>query len=382
MSAQAERRPHLLHVFSTFGVGGPQTRFVSLVNALGGRYRHTVLAMDANHGAASGLDSAVDCTFAAMPVVKTAGISIANLHHARLLLRSIKPDLLLTYNWGAIEWSLANFAMPHWPEIHIEDGFGPDESPAQQNPRRILTRRLLLARCAAIVVPSYTLLDVATRVWRLKRARVNHIANGIDCERFAQPADDALLASLGIDRHVPVVGTVAGLRPEKNLRRLLRVFAALPAARGARLVIVGDGPERALLAETAAQLGIAERVVMTGALANPERVLGRFSVFALTSDTEQMPNSVLEAMAAGLPILASDVGDLKRIVADANATFVIQRDDLAGLTAALDRLICDPALAAAIGRANRAHVNLHYSLAAMVARYEALFALAGRFDAH
>jgi L-malate glycosyltransferase len=380
MSARADRPPHLLHVFSTFGVGGPQTRFVSLVNALGRKYRHTVLAMDARHDAAAGLSGDVDCVFATMPVVKTAGISIANLRHARHLLRAVRPDLLLTYNWGTIEWSLANFVAPHWPQIHIEDGFGPDESPTQQNPRRILTRRLLLARADAIVVPSYTLLDVATRMWRLKR--VNHVPNGIDCERFARPTDDALLAALGIDGPGPVVGTVAGLRPEKNLRRLLHIFAALPAERGARLVIVGDGPERALLAETAAQLGIAQRVVLTGALANPERVLARFTVFALTSDTEQMPNSVLEAMAAGLPVLASDVGDLKRILAPDNAAFVLPRDDLGRLTQALDRLICDQAVAAAIGRANRAHVLSHYSLAAMVARYEALFAQAGSFDAH
>lgn len=138
-------------------------------------------------------------------------------------------------------------------------------------------------------------------------------------------------------------------------------------------MIVGDGPERALLNDAAAQLGVGDRVVPTGALAQPEQILGRFDVFALTSDTEQMPNAVLEAMAAGLPVLGTDVGDVKRMLAPENADFVLPREDEAALSAALLRLIRDDRLRARLGRANRDHVRSNYSLEAMVARYDALF---------
>jgi L-malate glycosyltransferase len=377
-----DQRRHLLHVFSTFGVGGPQTRFVSLANAMGRKYRHTVLAMDGNHGAGEGLDASLDFAFASMPVVKSAGISLANLRSARRLMRALKPDLLLTYNWGSIEWSLANRLFPLAPEIHLEDGFGPDEAPDRQAWRRVLFRHLSLARCARIVVPSRTLYDVAIKQWRLKAARVMHVPNGIDCDRFAREPDTGLLATLGIGGAVPVIGTVAALRREKNLGRLVHLFAALPPELGARLVIVGGGPELGAIRDSATALGVAERLVLAGAMAAPERLLGRFDVFALTSDTEQMPNSILEAMAAGLAILATDVGDLKRIVAPENAPFVLPREDERALGQALLALLRDRDLRGRIGRANRAHVRATYSLAAMVACYDALFTETCECDPH
>ncbi len=167
--------------------------------------------------------------------------------------------------------------------------------------------------------------------------RVIYLPNGIDCGRFSRacPIRSFSPRSGLTDEHL-VVGTVAALRAEKNLGRLLRLFAALPPSLSARLVIVGDGPERGALEEIAVHLGIADRVVMTGAMAAPERILGRFDVFALSSDTEQMPNSILEAMAAGLPILATDVGDVKRIVARENVPFVISREDEASIGARVD----------------------------------------------
>jgi glycosyltransferase involved in cell wall biosynthesis len=373
MATAADEPRHLLHVFSTFGVGGPQTRFVSLVNRLGGKYRHTVLAMDGNLAASAGLDKDVNCRFATIPVVKSAGISLANLRQARALLRRLRPDLLVTYNWGTVEWGPANWTPAFCPHLHIEDGFGPDESPDRQKFKRVAMRRILLARVRRIIVPSQTLVDVAARLWGFAAGRIVYVPNGIDCTRFAAPPEATFFAAHGIAPGMPIIGTVAGLRPEKNLARLIRIFAALPAASEVRLVIVGDGPERALLTEQAERSGARDRIVFAGAMAQPERLLGRFDVFALTSDTEQMPNSILEAMAAGLPIVAADVGDLSRMLAPENAGLVIPRDDEAAFAAALLALLRDPARRRAIGDADRAHVRTHYDLDAMVARYDTLF---------
>ncbi len=363
----------LLHAFSTFAVGGPQTRFTSLANALKDKYRHTVLAMDGNLAARSGLDPNIDCTFETMPVVKSGGISLANLRSARAVLRRVRPNLLCTYNWGSIEWSLANWLLPLAPQIHIEDGFGPDESPDRQQWRRAKMRRLFLSRSAHLVVPSRVLHDVAVGAWALPQSRVLYIPNGIDCERFASTPDAELLASLGIAKDDLVVGTVAALRPEKNLIRLLRIFAALRPDLAAKLVIVGDGPERSKLESEALRLGLADRVILTGAMAAPERILGRFDVFALTSDTEQMPNSVLEAMAASLPVLATDVGDVRRMVAPQNAPFILPRENSAALEEGLAALLRDGETRTRLGRLNRAHVRTEYDLAGMVRRYDSLF---------
>jgi glycosyltransferase involved in cell wall biosynthesis len=311
--------------------------------------------------------------------VKSGGISLANLRQARQLMRERRSDLLITYNWGTIEWALANWLAPLAPQIHIEDGFGPDESPQRQNPRRVVMRRLALSRCRVVIVPSRTLYEVATRVWRLSASQVVHLPNGIDCERFARSPDRARLAAVGIDGSGPVIGTVAALRPEKNLARLIRAVAGLPPVLRARLVLVGDGPEREMLRATAEQLGIAERVVFAGAMRDPEAVLGGFDVFGLSSDTEQMPNSILEAMAASLPVVATDVGDLRRMLAPENAPYVVPKEDEAGLSKALLSLIEAPEQRREIGRRNREYVVAQYSLDAMVRRYDALFS--GDWDA-
>lgn len=371
--APVEKPIHLLHAFSTFAVGGPQTRFTSIANALNGKYRHSVLAMDGNHAAKAGLDPKIDCRFETMPVVKSGGISIANLRNARGVLRRTRPNLLCTYNWGAIEWSLANGLHPLCPQIHVEDGFGPDESPDRQQRRRSTMRRLFLSRCVHVIVPSRVLYNVAVETWRLQASRVLYIPNGIDCERFAADAESSLVSELGISPSDLVIGTVAALRPEKNLTRLLRVFAALPRDTPAKLVIVGDGPERARLESEAAQFAVADRVVFTGALAAPERILGRFDIFGLSSDTEQMPNSVLEAMAASLPVIATDVGDLKRMLAPENASFVFAAGDEAAMVRGLASLSRDSSLRRGIGAQNRNRVRAEYSLATMVARYDEVF---------
>jgi len=118
---------------------------------------------------------------------------------------------------------------------------------------------------------------------------------------------------------------------------------------------------------------VAERVILTGAIDQPERLLGRMDVFALSSDTEQMPYSVLEAMAAGLPLVTTDVGDVKRMLAEDNAPFVVPTEAEARFTEALLGLLRDTGLRATVGRRNQDHVRTNYALETMVARYDTLF---------
>jgi glycosyltransferase involved in cell wall biosynthesis len=141
----------------------------------------------------------------------------------------------------------------------------------------------------------------------------------------------------------------------------------------AKLVIIGEGPERAPIEKIAEQLGIRDRVLLTGAMAEPERLLKRFDVFALTSDTEQMPNSVLEAMAAGLPVVSTDVGDVKEMLAPENSDFVYAAADEPRFVDGLRRLLTDRALRCQIGQSNALKVSSTYALESMVSRYDALY---------
>jgi len=304
---QPDAQRVLLHAFSTFKLGGPQARFVQLANAFGSQYRHIVAAMDNCFEAGERLDPQV--SWQKLPLTIKRGGALANRTLFRQVLKEKQPDLLLSYNWGAIEWAAANWpkCVPH---VHVEDGFGPDET-TQQLPRRAWTRRVLLGWFGVpVVVISHTLQHIATQVWKLPSSRVRLIPNGVSIPNtYAEKRPQALDHQAYL-----TIGTVAGLRPEKNLARLIKAFAAVRARQAARLVIVGGGSELASLQQLATGLGVADDVEFTGYLPDPLSRLVEFDLFALSSDTEQLPIAMLEAMALNIPVIATRVGDVPLII--------------------------------------------------------------------
>jgi glycosyltransferase involved in cell wall biosynthesis len=162
------------------------------------------------------------------------------------------------------------------------------------------------------------------------------------------------------------------LRPEKNIARLLRAIVQVANQTPVTLVIVGDGAERRALESQALALGLSDTVIFTGAIEDPARLLGAFDVFAISSDTEQMPISVLEAMAASLPIAGVDVGDVKEMVSPENSPFIVGQDSTT-LAAAMLNLLSDAQTRRRIGAANRQRVCKDYTLDCMVRTYTDLY---------
>jgi len=296
--------------------------------------------------------------------------TLHNLLPYRRIIREAGAGRLFTYNWGAVEFGLANL-VAGVPHVHVEDGFGPEET-RRQIPHRVLFRRLALARARPIVLPSRKLHAIASEVWRFPAAQLAYIPNGVDCARFARPPEPALCQQLGLDGTVPVIGTVAGLRPEKNVARLIRAFAQVRRTFESRLVIVGGGGQEAMLKQLASELGIARDVAFAGQVAGVERILGAFDVYAISSDTEQMPISLVEAMAAGLAVASVDVGDVAIMLAAENRAQVVALDD-AALAGAIAALLADKALRMRIGAANAAKARNEYDEASMLAAYDSLY---------
>ncbi|WP_158045864.1 glycosyltransferase family 4 protein [Skermanella pratensis] len=346
-------------------------RFAKIANRLGSRYRHTIVAVDGNTDCLDRLDPGLDVTLLPVEVEKGRAFSLRNLLRFRKVLRDRRPDLLLTYAWGAVEWGLANRLPALCPHLHFEDGFGPDEAIGRHFRRRIWFRRVALAGPTEVIVPSRLLEGIALESWRIPRQRVRFIPNGIDCARFAAAPDGTALPPRRPGELL--VGSVGTLRREKNFGRLLRAFAALPPTPAVRLALIGDGPDRPALEAAARGLGIEDRVDFAGNMMNPARALGLLDVFAISSDTEQMPLSLLEAMAAARPVVSTDVGDVRAMVTDENRPLVVSRDDEAALTAALHRLLTDATLRRRLGNANRARVVREYDEGSMLETYDRLF---------
>lgn len=351
----------LLHVFPTFAVGGSQMRFAAIANRFGRKYRHVIAALDGRTDCRERLGSGLDVHFEDIRLNSPS--SFEAIARFRTLLRQVRPSRLITYNWGSIECAMANWP-GRIPHIHIEDGFGPEEAD-RQLPRRVLTRRLVL-RNATVVLPSQTLYRLASEVWRLPKRVLRYVPNGVDCARFARARPFTW------NDEGPVIGTVASLRPEKNLTRLLDAFALVRGRMACRLVIVGDGAERPRLEAYAAERGIRAGVTFTGQIADTERAYAGFDVVALSSDTEQMPTSVLEAMAAGLPVVSTRVGDVLQMVSAPNRAFVTPLD-AASMADALAKLLSDRTLARQTGAANQQVARRQFDSEAMFAAYDALF---------
>ena len=374
MSPTGSAAPRILHLHSTFSAGGKELRCARLINAFGPKIRHDIVsAMPGRLEAAAHISNAIPVGY---PTEFPSLAGRPTLGRLQKLARAMAGyDLVLTYNWGAMDAVLAHtlfgqaFRLPKL--IHHEDGFNSDEQNRLKWSRNWY-RRIALGMTHALVVPSETLEQIALEVWDQPIGRVRRIPNGVDTGRFAKPCKPDALRGVVKRPGEFWVGTLAGLRPIKNLPRLVRAFAPLPDEW--QLVIVGEGPERDAIRAEADRIGMGHRVHLPGFAADPARFAGLFDIFALSSDSEQAPISLIEAMAAGRPAAAMDVGDVAAMVSEPNRPMIAT--DEAGLAAALQTLAQDPDLRRRLGEANRARAQAEFDEAGMIAAYRRLYSAA------
>lgn len=364
------KRPQfkLLWVFPSFRVDAATQRFSSLARALGDEYEHLICAMDGDFSAEALLDHTVEWRRLEAPVRKKSFISLGNLWSFRRLLNTERPDLLVSSNWGGVEWLMVNRGPGSIPHVHFEDAMALEERPGTEDPKRSWTRRRAFpGRNRAFVAPSRMVQRLFSRGWGAPAENVHYIPAGVDISRFAAPPRHPN----GRNVRIAAVGE---LTKERRIDRLLRLVAELRRRnRNIAAVIVGDGPERAALTAEAERLGVADRVDFVGEQTNVAPYLAQFDIFAVTSDYEQAPPSLVEAMASGLPVFGTRVGDVGDMVDESNAMFIQDAEDESALTAAAELLVVDGDLRDRLGRANMVRASSQFSLDAMIRRYDALF---------
>jgi sugar transferase (PEP-CTERM/EpsH1 system associated) len=204
---------------------------------------------------------------------------------------------------------------------------------------------------------------------------VKTLPNGIDTELFNVEIDKrGLKLELGIPDGVPVFGIVARLSPEKQHSVLLDAMGLLGGtASTSVLVVVGGGPIRAQLEAQAVEAGISDRVFFLGERRDVPRLLKLFDVFVLSSRLEGLSLTLLEAMAAGLPVVATDVGGNAEVVVDGQTGLIVEQGVPQPLAAAMEKIGTNPELAARMGQLGRKRVVEQYSLEAMVRRYDTIY---------
>lgn len=364
--------PSILHLHSTFDLGGKEARAVRLMNAFGDRARHTIVSsMPDRYGARDRIAKGVTYEIAQDAPPLTGKPSVGRYEAIARYMRRF--DLVLTYNWGAIDGVMARrvFRRGEPPLVHHEDGFNEDEAGGLRRERN-LYRRLALGAAHALVVPSRSLERIALDTWKQPRPRVHRIANGIATALYDAAPDPKGIPGFVRKPKEVVIGTVAGLRAVKDLPQLVRAAGGLSSR--FRLVIVGEGPERPAIEQAAMAMGIDDCVLLPGFLDRPYRFMRHFDLLALSSRSEQFPISVVEAMAAGLPIVAPPVGDVPQMVAAENAPFITDHHGEVRLRDAMQALAQDADLRARIGAANRMKAQAEYDEGTMIARYAALYA--------
>jgi glycosyltransferase involved in cell wall biosynthesis len=241
----------------------------------------------------------------------------------------MQPDLLMTYNWGATDaiWLGRLIGIPHI--IHSEHGFNVDEGRVTLW-KRDMIRCLVYRMASKVIVVSHELQALLQRRYLLTTERVLRLPNGIDTSYYAPDPEERqrVRKRLGFTEANTVVGFSGRLDPIKNLDFLLKIFSScIHANPHLRLLIVGDGPEKQRLETLCHQQGLQHAVVLTGQQDNALPYLRAMDVFLLTSLREQMPMTILEAMAVGVPVVATRVGEVPHIVDDGINGFVRHLDD-------------------------------------------------------
>ena len=246
-------------------------------------------------------------------------------------------------------------------------------------PRDFATRWLYRTATARVVTTGAALREQLIRDNDLDAARVDSVPTGIDTAVFAPLSRVAARRELGLPETAPLAGIVATLRSWKGHRYLVDAMPML-RHRDARLVIVGDGPQRAALEAQVANLALGERVLFAGQRTDVARWLAALDVFVLPSyANEGVPQALLQAMLAGIPCVTTDAGAIPEIARDGDTARIIPRENAAALAAAIDAILDDPAGSAALAERARAFVLPRFGIDTMLDRMEAVFrsALAG-----
>ena len=370
-ASEDSQRLRILHVISYMGRGGAEMGILKLIAGLGEGFEQRICTT-------RGFDAGfVRSSFSEekMYVAGNADLKLQfPLFRLARIMRRYRPHIVHTRNWGAIE-AVAAAKLAGVPVvIHSEHGYELDMF-AGLPMRRRLFRRAAYPMTDAIFAVTRELRNFHARQAWIATERMGVMYNGVDTQRFVpnQEARIAMRRELGLPEKSFVIGAVGRLVPIKDHQTLLKAAALLSASGiDVRVLLVGSGPEREKLQRQAAD-GMQSRVCFVGDSSRVPEMLNAMDVFALPSLNEGMSNTLLEAMACGLPVLATNVGGNPEIVENNINGCLFEPGDVAWLGAKLKFLAQDPALIHQLGTSARNRAIESFSLSRMLENYRSFY---------
>jgi len=354
----------VLHVIHSFRTGGLERGIAKVICNSSDAFEHVVLCLSKSGETQQLLPEGTKV----YELNKTPGNSVIFLLKLARTIKTMKPAVVHTRNWAGVDGIIAARLVGIRSVIQGEHGWGMDD------PEGLIKRRLKARRFLSRWVREFTCVSKHIERWLIEQVGiqrpVNQIYNGVDTTAFC-PADGdfCIRKELCIAEDAFVIGVVSRLDPIKDHPTLFAAFETLRRRRpDARLLVVGDGPERRRL-ESLAEEG----VYFLGNRLDVAEILRSLNAFVLPSFNEGTSNTILEAMASGLPVIATSVGGNIELVEENVNGMLFRAGDVRALAGILDRYAADAAVAKAHGSAGRSKACNLFSISKMVDSYESVY---------
>jgi len=358
------KRIKILHILHSFGIGGMEKGIATLVRHGSPQFEHVILCLSRS-GESQGL---LPPGTKVLELGKQEGNSLRFLWSLAAAIRNEQPDVVHTRNWGGMDGIIAARLACVVHIVHGEHGWG------MEDPQGLSSKRILIRRVLSYGVREFTGVSLQIKNWlehtvKVKRP-VTQVYNGVDFDQYpARDGGGRLRHELGLTAETPLIGVVGRLDPIKDHAGLIQSFGKVRKQYpGCHLVIAGHGPEEGRLRDLNA-----EHVHILGLRKDIPEILRTIDVFAMASLNEGISNTILEAMACGLPVVSTAVGGTPELILHGENGFLVQPRDYEGLAAFLTQYLSSADLRLQHGENNRQIIKEKFTNAAMVAGYEAVW---------